>query len=145
MLDLTPRQILEIIFPVLEADQFQDLFPDLDLEISISQLNVIIVIAWVTQQIIVSDVRIEILHVDNQIKVGEIDYRNFKRYSNYRQDSGYRTPNPPQRKVNFSEPPMYSDFTDRESMISVDSVVPTYRKTSDPIEEVFQMQNEKCY
>ena len=31
-------------------------------------------------------------------------------------------------------------FTDRESMISVDSVVPTFKQTSDPIEEVFQMQ-----
>ena len=72
MFDLAPCQILEIIFPILEADQFQDLFPDLDLEISISQLNVIIVIAWVTQQIIVLDNRIEILHADNQIKVGEI-------------------------------------------------------------------------
>ena len=70
------------------------------------------------------------------------NYRNFKRYPNYRQDSRYRTPNPSQRRVNFSEPPMYSGFTDRESMISVDSVVPTYRQTSDPIEEVFQMQNE---
>ena len=27
-------------------------------------------------------------------------------------------------------------------MISVDSVVPTYRQISDPNEEVFQMQNE---
>ena len=27
-------------------------------------------------------------------------------------------------------------------MISVNSVVPTYRQTSDPIEEVFQMHNE---
>ena len=72
MFDLTPCQIREIIFLILEADHSQDLFPDLDLEISISQLNVIIVIAWVTQQIIVSDVRIEMLHVDNPIKVGEI-------------------------------------------------------------------------
>ena len=72
MLDLAPCQILEIVFPILEADQSQDLFPDLDLEISISQLNVIIVIAWVTQQIIVLDNRIEILHADNQIKVEEI-------------------------------------------------------------------------
>ena len=31
-------------------------------------------------------------------------------------------------------------FTDRESMISIDSVVPTFKQTSDPIEEVFQMQ-----
>ena len=27
-------------------------------------------------------------------------------------------------------------------MISVDSVVPTFKQTSDPIEEVFQMQND---
>ena len=72
MLDLTPYQILEIVFLILEADQSQDLFPDLDLEISISQLNVIIVIAWDTQQIIVLDDRIEIIHVNNQIKVEEI-------------------------------------------------------------------------
>ena len=40
-------------------------------------------------------------------------YRNFKRYpnyTNYRPDSRYRTPNTPQRRVNFSEPPMYSDL-----------------------------------
>ena len=38
------------------------------------------------------------------------NYRNFRRYPNYRQDARYRTPNPPQRRVNFSEPPMYSDL-----------------------------------
>ena len=38
------------------------------------------------------------------------NYRNFKRYPNYRSDSRYRTPNTPQRRVNFSEPPMYSDL-----------------------------------
>ena len=31
-------------------------------------------------------------------------------------------------------------FTDRESAISINSVVPTFKETSDPIEEVFQMQ-----
>ena len=44
---------------------------DLDLEVSINQLNVIIVTTWVTQQIIVSDIRIKMSHVDNLIKVGE--------------------------------------------------------------------------
>ena len=34
-------------------------------------MNVIIVIAWVIQQIIVSDIRIKMFHVDNPIKVGE--------------------------------------------------------------------------
>ena len=38
------------------------------------------------------------------------NYRNFKRYPNYRPDSRYRTPNTPQHRVNFSEPPMYSDL-----------------------------------
>ena len=41
------------------------------------------------------------------------NYRNFKRYpnnTNYRSDSRYRIPNTPQRRVNFSEPPMYSDL-----------------------------------
>ena len=71
MLDLTLCQIQGIIFLILDSDHFQDLFPDLDLEVSINQLNVIIVTAWVTQQIIVSDVRIKMSHVDNLIKVGE--------------------------------------------------------------------------
>ena len=71
MFDLAPCQIQGIIFLILDSDHFQDLFPDLDLEISISQLNVIIVIAWVIQQIIVSDVRIKMFHIDNPIKVGE--------------------------------------------------------------------------
>ena len=72
MFDPALCQIQEIILLILDLDHSQDLFPDLDLEISISQLNVIIVIAWVTQQIIVSDVRIKMSHVDNLIKVGEI-------------------------------------------------------------------------
>ena len=38
------------------------------------------------------------------------NYRNFKRYPNYRPDSRYRTANTPQHRVNFSEPPMYSDL-----------------------------------
>ena len=71
MLDLILCQIQGIIFPTLDSDQFQDLFPDLDLEISINQLNVTIVTAWVTQQTIVSDIRIEIPHIDNLIKVEE--------------------------------------------------------------------------
>ena len=47
----------------------------------------------------------------NQNKRG--NYRNFKRYpnyTNYRSDSRYRIPTPTQRRVNFSEPPMYSDL-----------------------------------
>ena len=71
MFDLTLCQIQEIILLMLDSDHSQDLFPDLDLEVSISQLNVIIVTTWVTQQIIVSDVRIKMSHVDNLIKVGE--------------------------------------------------------------------------
>ena len=72
MSDLVPCQIQGIIFPTLDLDQLQDLFPDLDLEISINQLSVTIVTAWVIQQTIVSDVRIEMLHVDNLTKVEEI-------------------------------------------------------------------------
>ena len=60
-----------IIFLILDSDHFQDPIPDLDLEVSINQLNVIIVTAWVTQQTIVSDVRIRIFHADNPTKVGE--------------------------------------------------------------------------
>ena len=71
MLDLALCQIQGIIFLTLDSDQFQDLFPDLDSEISINQLNVTIVTAWVTQQTIVSDVRIEMPHEDNLIKVEE--------------------------------------------------------------------------
>ena len=72
MLDLTLCQIQGIIFLIPDSDHFQDLIPDLDLEVSTNQLNVIIVTAWVTQQTIVSDVRIGIFHADSQTKVGEI-------------------------------------------------------------------------
>ena len=47
----------------------------------------------------------------NQVK--RSNFRNFKRYpnyTNYRSDSRYRIPNTPQQRVNFSEPPMYSDL-----------------------------------
>ena len=47
----------------------------------------------------------------NQVKRSY--YRNFKRYpnyTNYRSDSRYRNSNTPQHRVNFSEPPMYSDL-----------------------------------
>ena len=71
MFDPTLPQIQEIILLILDSDHSQDLFPDLDLELSISQLNVIIVTAWVTQQIIASDIRIKISNVDNLIKVRE--------------------------------------------------------------------------
>ena len=33
-------------------------------------------------------------------------------------------------------------FTDKESSISINSVVPTFKETSDPIEEVFQMHTD---
>ena len=67
MFDPTLSQIQEIILLILDSD----LFPDLDLELSISQLNVIIVTTWVTQQIIASDVKIKMSHIDNLIKVRE--------------------------------------------------------------------------
>ena len=72
MSDLILCQIQGIIFPTLDLDQLHDHFQDLDLVISINLWNVIIVTAWVIQQIIVSDVRIEILHADNLPKVEEI-------------------------------------------------------------------------
>ena len=72
MPDLILCQFLGIIFLMQDSDHFQDLIPDLDLEVSTNQLNVIIVTTWVTQQTIVSDVRIGIFHADSQTKVGEI-------------------------------------------------------------------------
>ena len=69
MFDLAPCQIQGIIFLITGSDHFQDLFPDL--EVSINQLNVIIVITWVIQQTIVLDVRTRISHTDNKIKVGK--------------------------------------------------------------------------
>ena len=64
--------ILEIISLIQDSDPSQDLILDLDLEISTNQVNVIIVITWVTLQTTVSDVRIGIFLTDNQTKVGEI-------------------------------------------------------------------------
>ena len=72
ILDLVQFQTQGIIFLVLDSDQLQDQFPDQDLEISINQLNVTIVTAWVTLQIIVSDVRIEIIREDNPIRIKEV-------------------------------------------------------------------------
>ena len=72
MLDLVQYQIQGIIFPILDLDPLQDHFPDQDLEISISQLNVTIVTAWVILQTIVSDVRIEMFCVDNLIRLKEV-------------------------------------------------------------------------
>ena len=72
MLDLVQYQTQRTIFLILDLDQLQDHFPDQDLEISINQLSVTIVTAWVIQKTIVFDVRIEIFHVDNLIRVEEI-------------------------------------------------------------------------
>ena len=69
MLDSIQYQIQGIIFPILDSDQFQDHFPDQDLAITINQLNVTIVTAWVILQTIVSDVKTEIFHVDNLIRL----------------------------------------------------------------------------
>ena len=59
-------------FPNTRFRSLSRLIPDLDLEISTNQLNVIIVTTWVTLQTIVSDVRTGIFHADSQTKVGEI-------------------------------------------------------------------------
>ena len=72
MLDHVQYQIQGIIFPILDLDLLQDHFPDQDLEIPFNQLSVTIVTVWVIQQTIVSDVRIEIFHADNLIRVEEI-------------------------------------------------------------------------
>ena len=69
MSDLIPSQIQGIAFPTLDLDQLQNHFPDQDLVITINQLSVTIVTTWVILQTIVSDVRIEIFHVDNLIRV----------------------------------------------------------------------------
>ena len=71
MLDLVPYPILGIIFLTQDSDLSPDLIPDLVLEISTNQLNVIIVTIWVILQTIASDVRTEIFLEDNRIKVGE--------------------------------------------------------------------------
>ena len=62
MLDNAQYQIQGITFPILDLDQIQDHFPDQDLAISINQLNVTIVTAWVILQTIVLDARIEMFH-----------------------------------------------------------------------------------
>ena len=50
MQDLVLYPILGIIFLTQDSDLSPDLIPDLDLEISTNQLNVIIVTVWVTLQ-----------------------------------------------------------------------------------------------
>ena len=72
MLDLVQYQIQGIIFPILDFDLLQDRFPDQDLAISINQSNVTIATAWVILQTIVSDVRIEMSHVGNLIRLKEV-------------------------------------------------------------------------
>ena len=71
MLDLGHYQILGIIFLTQYSGPSQDLIPDLDLEISTNQFNVIIVDIWVTLQTIVSDIIIETFLKDSPTKVGE--------------------------------------------------------------------------
>ena len=72
MQDLILCPILETILLTQDSELYQDLIPDLDLEISTNQLNVIIVTTWVTLQTTVSDIRTGIFLTENQIKVGEI-------------------------------------------------------------------------
>ena len=86
MHDLIPYPILGIIFLTQDSDPSQDLIPDLDLEISTNQFNVIIVTTWVTLQTNVSDIRTEFFLEDSQIKVGEIILETSKQYINYRTD-----------------------------------------------------------
>ena len=72
MLDLIQYPIQGITFPILDLDLLQDHFPDQDLVISINQSNVTIATAWVILQTIVSNVRIEMPHVDNLIRLKEV-------------------------------------------------------------------------
>ena len=100
MLDLVQIQIQGIIFLILDLDLPPDQFPDLDLEISINQLNVTIVTAWVTLQIIVSDVRIGIIREDSQIRIKEVITETLKdiliiQTTNQTLDTGF----PPQLNV----------------------------------------------
>ena len=139
MLDLIPYPILGIIFLTQDSDPSQDLIPDLDLEISTNQLNVIIVTTWVTLQTIASDVRTEIFLEDNQIKVGEIisvipnDTQTTKLILDIEITMLLSA-------ELISRSHLCIRIYNRESSIGIDLVVPTFKETSDPIEEVFQMQ-----
>ena len=142
MFDPALCQIQEIILLMLDLDHSQDLFPDLDLEISISQLNVIIVTTWVTQQIIASDVKIKISHIDNLIKVGEILTEMLKDIQITDQILDLEQLTLLSVESISQNHQCIQIYMIRESMISIDSVVSTFKQTSDPIEEVFQMQND---
>ena len=72
MQDFILCPILEIMLLTQDSDPYQDLIPDLDLEISTNQLNIIIVTTCVALQTTVSDIRTGIFLADNQIKVGGI-------------------------------------------------------------------------
>ena len=95
--------------------------------------------AWVTLQTIASDVRTEISLEDNQIKVGEIilGIPNDTQTTDLIPDIEITMLL--SAELIFQNPYVFG-FTDRESSISINSVVPTFKETSDPIEEVFQMQ-----
>ena len=113
MLDLIRYQTQRTVFPTLDLDQLQDHFLDQDLEISINPLSVTIVTAWVIHQTIVFYIRIRNISRRQPNQERRNNYRNFKRYTNNtnsRSDSRYRIPNVLQHRVNFSEPPMYSDL-----------------------------------
>ena len=110
MLNLALCQIQGIIFLILDSDHFQDLIPDLDLEVSINQLNVIIVTTWVTQQTIVSGIRIGIFHADNQTKVGETILEIPNDIQITEQIPDIELPMFPSAGLTFTEPPMYSDL-----------------------------------
>ena len=70
--------ILETIFQIQDSDPSQDLIPDLDLEISTNQLNVIIVTTWVTLQTTVSDVRTGIFLTRQPRQGRRNNFRNSK-------------------------------------------------------------------
>ena len=109
------------------------------MEISTNQLNVIIVIIWVTQQTTVSDVRIGIFLADNKIKVGEIILEILKNTQTTEQI-------PDIEMIMLLSTELMSQnhqciWIYRQGISNKHhSVVPTFKETSDPIEEVFQMQ-----
>ena len=127
--------ILGIIFLTQYSNPSQYLILDLDLEINTNQLNVIIVIAWVTLQTTVLDIKIGIFLADNQINIGEIilEILNITQTTEQITDT---------EMIMLLSTELISQnhqciWNYRQG---INSVVPTFKETSDSIEEVFQMQ-----
>ena len=112
MLDLIQYQI-QNNFPNSRFQLLQDHFPDQEFVILINPSNVTIATAWVILQTIVSDIRIEMPHVDNLIRLKEViteTSRDPPIIQTTDQILDIEILTTPQRRVNFTEPPMYSDL-----------------------------------